>query len=82
MLAAFMLPHTDLKVCGLNLHIVCAAGFEVLRFAWWQRIWGDARNAQMNRALPERATPASQTYLGKDGISWQDMVTLANQVMH
>jgi hypothetical protein len=59
-----------------------ASGFDVLRFAWWQRIWGDARNAQMNRALAERATPASQTYLGKDGVSWQDMVALANQVRH
>jgi hypothetical protein len=54
----------------------------VLRFAWWQRVWGDARNPQMLRTLADRATPASQTYLGKDGVSWQDMVALANQVTY
>uniref|UniRef100_A0A383V7X4 Uncharacterized protein n=1 Tax=Tetradesmus obliquus TaxID=3088 RepID=A0A383V7X4_TETOB len=74
--AEFSFADTPYQASFLEL----VKGFDVLRFAWWQRIWGDARNPQMLRSLADRATPASATYLGKDGVSWQDMVTLANQV--
>jgi hypothetical protein len=56
------------------------AGFQVLRFVMWQRIWGDQNNPQMKRTLAERSTPTTQSYQMKDGVSIEDMVTLANEV--
>jgi len=64
-----------------NVPLRLSPGLKVLRFAQWQRVWGDTNNAAMRpRTLQERSTPSSHSYLRKDGVSVEHMVALANKV--
>lgn len=59
------------------------AGMKVLRFSYWQRIWGDTRNAQMlPRSWDQRSTLSTHSYLRKDGVSVEHMLALANKVQY